>query len=111
MTSRVLMQTLAKHGLERIDPAENGEKFDPNKHEALFQTKVEGKEDGTVFATQQTGFLLNGRVVRVSDMFLFWRVSLGVFAGIGLMVFWVGCESGGGEEFVMRMGVVGGSGG
>ena len=59
------MQTLKKHGLERFDPAEAGEAFNPNLHEATFQSKVEGKEDGSVFMTQQKGFLLNGRVVRV----------------------------------------------
>ena len=68
MTERILMQTLKKHGLERFDPSEAGEMFDPNLHEATFQTKVEGKEDGTVFMTQQKGFLLNGRVIRVSDV-------------------------------------------
>ena len=65
------MQTLKKHGLERFDPSDKGEKFDPNLHEATFQTKVDGKEDGTVFMTQQKGFLLNGRVVRVRNML--WR--------------------------------------
>jgi len=60
------MQTLKKHGLERFDPAEAGEKFNPNLHEATFSSPVEGKEDGTVFHTQQKGFLLNGRVLRVS---------------------------------------------
>ena len=66
MTETILMQTLKKHGLERFDPAEEGEPFNPNLHEATFQTKVDGKEDGTVFMTQQKGFVLNGRVVRVS---------------------------------------------
>lgn len=61
------MQTLKKHGLERFDPSEKGERFDPNLHEATFMTKVEGKEDGTVFMTQQKGFVLNGRVIRVGD--------------------------------------------
>lgn len=65
MTETILMQTLKKHGLERFDPAEAGEAFNPNLHEATFQTKVEGKEDGSIFMTQQKGFLLNGRVVRV----------------------------------------------
>lgn len=65
MTDTILMQTLKKHGLERFDPAEAGDMFNPNLHEATFQTKVEGKEDGQVFMTQQKGFLLNGRVVRV----------------------------------------------
>jgi molecular chaperone GrpE len=66
MTETILMQTLKKHGLERFDPAEEGEKFNPNLHEATFFSPVEGKEDGTVFHTQQKGFLLNGRVLRVS---------------------------------------------
>lgn len=65
MTESILMQTLAKHGLVRFDPSEKGEKFDPNVHEATFMTKMEGKEDGTVFNTIQKGFMLNGRVVRV----------------------------------------------
>lgn len=66
MTDTILMQTLKKHGLERFDPSENGEQFNPNLHEATFQTPVEGKDDGSVFMTQQKGFILNGRVIRVS---------------------------------------------
>lgn len=66
MTETILMNTLKKHGLERFDPAVEGEKFDPNKHEATFQTPQPDKEDGTVFYTQQKGFALNGRVLRVS---------------------------------------------
>ncbi|KAK0513847.1 hypothetical protein JMJ35_003569 [Cladonia borealis] len=68
MTERILMQTLKKHGLERFDPSEKGERFDPNLHEATFQTRVEGKEDGSVFMTQQKGFLLNGRVIRAAKV-------------------------------------------
>ncbi|KAF2796834.1 mitochondrial co-chaperone GrpE [Melanomma pulvis-pyrius CBS 109.77] len=64
MTETILMQTLKKHGLERIDPAVEGEKFNPNIHEAVFQTPQPDKEDGTVFHTQQKGFMLNGRVLR-----------------------------------------------
>ena len=65
MTETVLMQTLAKHGLERFDPSEEGEAFNPNMHEASFMAPIEGKEDGTVFNTIQKGFTLNGRVIRV----------------------------------------------
>ncbi|KAL8797211.1 MAG: hypothetical protein Q9195_000678 [Heterodermia aff. obscurata] len=68
MTETILMQTLKKHGLERFDPSEQQERFNPNLHEATFQTKVEGKEDGTVFITQQKGFSLNGRVVRAAKV-------------------------------------------
>lgn len=66
MTETVLMNTLKKHGLERFDPSEAGDKFDPNRHEAMFQTPQPDKVDGTVFHTTQKGFLLNGRVLRVS---------------------------------------------
>lgn len=69
MTETVLMNTLKKHGLERFDPAENGEKFDPNMHEAMFQTPQPDKTDGTVFHTTQKGFTLNGRVLRVCRLF------------------------------------------
>jgi molecular chaperone GrpE len=66
MTETILMQTLKKHGLERFDPSVEGEPFNPNLHEATFQAPMEGKEHGTVFHTQQKGFTLNGRVLRVS---------------------------------------------
>lgn len=64
MTSNVLLNTLRRHGLERYDPSENGDKFDPNMHEATFQAPQPDKEDGTVFHTVQKGFTLNGRVLR-----------------------------------------------
>jgi molecular chaperone GrpE len=66
MTESVLMQSLAKHGLIRFDPSEKGDKFDPNVHEASFMTKMEDKPDGTVFNTIQKGYMLNGRIIRVS---------------------------------------------
>jgi len=68
MTERILMSTVAKHGLERFDPSETGEKFDPNKHEAQFMTKMEGKEDGTTFGTISKGFSLNGRIIRAAKV-------------------------------------------
>ncbi|CAF9927732.1 Mitochondrial matrix cochaperone [Imshaugia aleurites] len=68
MTETILMQTLKKHGLERFDPSQNGEQFNPNLHEATFQTPVQGKEHGSVFMTQQKGFMLNGRVIRAAKV-------------------------------------------
>lgn len=71
MTQRVLMGALNKHGLERYDPDEKGEdgkpqKFDPNLHEATFMAKNPAMEDGDIMHTQSKGFILNGRVLRVS---------------------------------------------
>src|SRR3546814_10938029 len=51
MTENILLQTLAKHGLERLDPA--GEKFNPNEHEATFMAPQPDKENNTVFHIQQ----------------------------------------------------------
>ena len=68
MTERILLNTLKKHGLEKFDPSVEGEKFNPNEHEATFMTKVPEKEDGTVFHTQSKGFRLNGRVLRAAKV-------------------------------------------
>ncbi|PMD22711.1 putative GrpE protein like protein, mitochondrial [Hyaloscypha hepaticicola] len=68
MTETILMQTLKKHGLERFDPSVEGEKFNPNEHEATFMTPMAGKDDNTVFHTQQKGFKLNGRVLRAAKV-------------------------------------------
>ncbi|ATY63308.1 mitochondrial co-chaperone GrpE [Cordyceps militaris CM01] len=66
MTERILIQTLAKHGLERLEP--EGEKFNPNEHEATFMTPQPEKENNTVFFVQQKGFKLNGRVLRAAKV-------------------------------------------
>ncbi|TKA77248.1 hypothetical protein B0A55_06148 [Friedmanniomyces simplex] len=68
MVEQILMTTLKKHGMERFDPAETADKFDPNKMEATFQAPQQGKEDGSVFFTQQKGFTLNGRVLRAAKV-------------------------------------------
>ncbi|KAF4997336.1 hypothetical protein FGRMN_3921 [Fusarium graminum] len=66
MTEDILMNTLKKHGLERLSP--EGEKFNPNEQEATFMTPQPDKEDGTVFFVQQKGFKLNGRVLRAAKV-------------------------------------------
>ncbi|UNI20116.1 GrpE, mitochondrial [Purpureocillium takamizusanense] len=66
MTESILLQTLAKHGLERLDP--EGEKFNPNEHEATFMAPQPDKENNTVFHIQQKGFKLNGRVLRAAKV-------------------------------------------
>ena len=66
MTETILMQTLQMHGLERLSP--EGDKFNPNEHEATFMAPQPGKEDNTVFHVQQKGFKLNGRVLRAAKV-------------------------------------------
>ncbi|KAJ4328254.1 GrpE, mitochondrial [Fusarium piperis] len=66
MTEEILMSTLKKHGLERLDP--EGDKFNPNEQEATFMAPQPDKEDNTVFFVQQKGFKLNGRVLRAAKV-------------------------------------------
>ncbi|GJC85766.1 GrpE, mitochondrial [Colletotrichum liriopes] len=66
MTDDILMSTLKKHGIERFDP--EGEKFNPNEHDATFMAPQPEKEDNTVFHVQQKGFKLNGRVLRAAKV-------------------------------------------
>ncbi|KAF4123840.1 molecular chaperone GrpE [Geosmithia morbida] len=66
MTENALMQTLQKHGLERVDP--EGDRFNPNEHEATFMAPQADKDDGSVFHVQQKGFKLNGRVLRAAKV-------------------------------------------
>jgi molecular chaperone GrpE len=65
---RTMLDTLAKHGLERIDPvgSEDGdEPFDPNLHEAVVHAEGESGQAGPVVAeVMRAGYVWKGRVVR-----------------------------------------------
>lgn len=62
MTKDVFEKTLARHGLQKIEPL--GEVFNPDLHEAVFELVQQDKEPGTVFHVQQVGYTLNSRVLR-----------------------------------------------
>ncbi|ORY93322.1 GrpE nucleotide exchange factor [Syncephalastrum racemosum] len=66
MTETELIKTLKRHGVEQQNP--EGEAFDPNQHQALFQAPMPGKEAGTVFAVQKMGYTLKGRVLRPAQV-------------------------------------------
>jgi len=57
-----LRETLARNGVEVVDP--KGEKFDPNRHEALSTQPVEGAESGVVVEVLQKGYTLDDQLVR-----------------------------------------------
>jgi molecular chaperone GrpE len=57
-----LSAALARVGVESFDPA--GERFDPAHHEAMAQQPVEGADSGTVVEVYQSGYRLNGAVIR-----------------------------------------------
>ncbi len=57
-----LRETLSRNGVAAVDP--KGEKFDPNRHEALSTQPVEGTESGVVVEVLQKGYALGEQLVR-----------------------------------------------
>ncbi len=62
LTYRELCAVLGRAGIEPFDPA--GERFDPNRHEALQKMPAEGTQPGTVVETTQKGYRLGEQLIR-----------------------------------------------
>lgn len=62
LTMDMFIQVLQKCGLEEIDPM--GEKFDPERHQAISMIEAKDSETNTVIEVMQKGFSLNDRLVR-----------------------------------------------
>ena len=62
MTMNMFIQVMEKNGLEQIDPL--GEKFDPEKHQAISMIESEDAESNVIIEVMQKGFSLNERLVR-----------------------------------------------
>jgi molecular chaperone GrpE len=63
MTEKELQGAFEKNGLKKIDPA-RGEKFDPNKHQAMMEQPGSDVAGGGVIQVLQPGYELLGRLVR-----------------------------------------------
>jgi len=53
---------LERLGIEEFSP--EGERFDPNLHEAMAQHPVDGAEPGTIVEVYQRGYRIDGNVLR-----------------------------------------------
>jgi molecular chaperone GrpE len=62
LTERELMNVLEKHGVKRIEPL--NQKFDPNRHQAMFEVEDPSVPSGTVVQVMQSGYLIGERVLR-----------------------------------------------
>ena len=62
LTYKMFTSTLEKFGVKVIDP--QGEKFNPEQHEAVSMQETGDIETGTVITVMQKGYELNGRLVR-----------------------------------------------
>jgi len=63
LTQRELLNAFAKHKIEKLVPA-TGEKFDPHRHQAMFEAPIPGAEPGTVIEVMQAGFTIADRLLR-----------------------------------------------
>ncbi len=62
MTERGLEQSLAKHGVRRVEA--KGLKFDPSFHQAMFEVAMPDALPGTVAEEIQAGYAIGDRVLR-----------------------------------------------
>jgi molecular chaperone GrpE len=62
LTERELHKALEKHGVKRIEP--QGQKFDPNLHQAMFEVPDASVPSGTVVQVVQDGYKIADRVLR-----------------------------------------------
>ncbi|MFA6967427.1 nucleotide exchange factor GrpE [Bosea sp. (in: a-proteobacteria)] len=62
LTERDLLKVLERHGVRKIDP--QGEKFDPNMHQAMFEAPDPEIAKGLVSKVVQSGYKIGERVLR-----------------------------------------------
>lgn len=62
LTERSLLNALEKHGVKKFDP--QGEKFDPNFQQAMYEVPDPSVPSGTVVQVVQAGYMIGERVLR-----------------------------------------------
>ncbi len=62
LTERELLKTLEKHGVKKFSP--EGQKFDPNFHQAMFEMPHPDLPPGHVAQVMQAGYTIGERVLR-----------------------------------------------
>ena len=62
LTIEMFNKALEKFGVKIIDP--QGEKFNPELHEAVSMQEIEDSEPGVIVTVMQKGYLLNERLIR-----------------------------------------------
>jgi molecular chaperone GrpE len=62
LTERELLKVLEKHGVRKLDA--EGTKFDPYRHQAMYEVPDESVPAGTVVQVVQPGYAIGERVLR-----------------------------------------------
>jgi molecular chaperone GrpE len=62
LTERELLKSLEKNGVKKFSP--QGEKFDPNLHQAMYEIQDANLPPGSVGQVIQAGYMIGDRVLR-----------------------------------------------
>ncbi len=62
LTERAMLSALERHGVKKLEP--QGEKFDPNFHQAMFEVQNPDVAPNTVVQVVQPGYSIGERVLR-----------------------------------------------
>jgi molecular chaperone GrpE len=62
LTERELLKALERNGVKRFDP--QGEKFDPNLHQAMYEVPDASVPPGMVMQVIQPGYMIGERILR-----------------------------------------------
>jgi molecular chaperone GrpE len=62
LTERELLNMLERHGVTPIEPL--GQRFDPNRQQAMYEVPNTEVPDGTVVEVMQAGYMIGDRVLR-----------------------------------------------
>lgn len=61
-TERELQAVLGRHGISRVET--EGQKLDPNRHQAMIEVDSDAHEAGAIVAELQAGYVIKDRLLR-----------------------------------------------
>jgi molecular chaperone GrpE len=67
LTMRELLNVFRRHGIEVISP-ERGDRFDPQRHQAMFEAPVPDTKAGDIIEVMNDGFMLHDRLLRPAQV-------------------------------------------
>ncbi|WP_453978369.1 nucleotide exchange factor GrpE [Brevundimonas sp. Marseille-Q4549] len=66
LTEKELQRVLERHGVRKLEP--QGQPFDPNFHEALFEVEDASVPDGAVATVVEPGYAIGARALRAAKV-------------------------------------------
>lgn len=67
LTLKSLQKVFANNGIMKVEP-QPGDKFDPHKHESVFQVDDPTKESNTVAMLIKSGYSIHDRIIRAPQV-------------------------------------------